>query len=622
LVKEMQKLLVGLEGKLADREKIPQKDALDMVYRQFFERHMELGPDKLSSLAFVVKRLHGLIEPDAMTKAYLFILSLDDKFFDELEEPTSEMDKTSVNWWKEFCKELSLTEEQKRQIKLRRLTGHRAKAELFYVAQRAQSMSKSIIERKYLAQSFVDLMRTFTNAQLAKFVIWVSTDACGNELLDMLWSELIEQIDDELDKERAMQEFPDDRALEVERLLNAVRQENGRLFRSLLESPDKRDSFRNARRIFADDIILIDPSNGGEYRGLDQAIRYVDKMRRAFTPTAVSPSPEMSPESSPRSDKLEVRFEEKSLDFAGDKAVGKFRIQGMYNGRLLDEASRSRHEPVMVDYECVVSITFADGSAKIKELVVSNDLVGLFQSLGQKGMETEEEEQDSEEENGVVKESIGAEEVPVVPSNTSEDVDNSNNIDTVEDFEAMLFEEEESHRMLGDMSASSNELASIVELQIRQEIISQLRLLFESDDREEAHQVASRILAERCVFIDSNMGTDHRGVEECFSYVKRIRSAFPKLKVVSESFEKDSKQPGEKIRFDWSLEANYGGKLAGQGLKPCTLKAVLFLTLDNEEIPSVTSLAMSWNAISLLKELGVQLKDHRLEGKRKNSGSV
>lgn len=578
LIKEMERLLEGLENKLADKEKSFQKDALDMVYQQFFERHMELGPDKLSSLSFVVKRLHGLLDPDALTKAYLYILTLDGKYFNEDEPlPVSEH-----NWWIEFCQELELSEEQKRQIKLRRLTGHRAKAELFYVAQRAESMSKSILERKHLAQSFLQLMRIFTTAQIAKFIVWVSNDPCGNELLDMLWSELMESIDQELSKEQLHDEVSDTRALEVQRLLNAVRQENGMLFKSVFESPDIRDAFKKAKRIFTDDVVLIDPSNGGEYHGLDQVMRYVEKMRRAFTPTSLklenyrlfdSSLNHSNEASSPSSPAFEVKFKEKSLEFTGDKAIGKFQVQGSYHGRLLDEVSRSNHDKVLVECESVVSITFAESSAKIKELVVSNDLVGLFQSLGNK---------------------LDPHAAAIAAAAATTAASRSSKIEYLPQIE--LFQ-----------AKCKN-------------LLSRLKALFQENDPEVSLGIATEILSDKCVFVDSNMGTDHRGVDECSLYIKRIRSAFPKLKVIEESVDIQHKQPKDRIQIEWLVEAAYGGKLASKDApKPCFLKGILFLVTEDGE--RINSLAMSWNATDLLRELGVQLKDEDRMGQKRLSSA-
>jgi hypothetical protein len=59
-----------------------------------------------------------------------------------------------------------------------------------------------------------------------------------------------------------------------------------------------------------------------------------------------------------------------------DKAIGKFLIRGPYRGNLWD----AQTIPI-VQLQCVVSLTFCPNSAKIQELVVSNDLLGLFQSL-------------------------------------------------------------------------------------------------------------------------------------------------------------------------------------------------------------------------------------------------
>jgi len=173
------------------------------------------------------------------------------------------------------------------------------------------------------------------------------------------------------------------------------------------------------------------------------------------------------------------------------------------------------------------------------------------------------------------------------------------------------------------VDSSGVEIAGPDEIRKREHILVELRSLFEMDDQEEAARLAERILADRCVFVDSNMGTDHRGIDECYRYVKRIRSAFPRLRVVKESFEKHVKPPGEPLRAEWLVEAAYGGRLASQQQpKPCTLRGTLFLTTDPEQGEVITNLSMSWNATSLLRELGVQLKDQRLQKRSSNAAAA
>lgn len=544
LLGEMEKLLREFEpGKLSSKERTPAKAALDSVYSQFLERHMELGPDRLSSLSFVAKRLHGLIDPDVLTKAYLFILTLPDS-------------EEGDEWWDEFVRVLELTEEQQRQIKLRRLFGHRLKAELFYVSQRAASMSKSIMGRKSMAMSFVDLMKTYTSPQLAKYVLWVNTDACGNELLDLLWDELVETVDQTLTREDDLlgeEGVMDIGTVEVQRLLNLVRQENGGLFKTLFENQDIRDSVRLSNRIFTQDVVLIDPSNGGKYTGLDQVIKYIDKMRRAFIPTN---NAEHHPPQ-------RMIFEQMCLEFSsGDKAIGKYQIKGIYHGHLAQQstpggagnppAPRPIKFPVSV--ECVVSITFAEDSAKIKELVVSTDMMGLFAGLSMRAS------------GGAAGASAARATAP----------DNSR-------------EEEEEARTRQVVQEN------------RTRLLRGVQRLFEEEG--DISDLAREWLDERCVFVDSNMVGNSRGVDECVAYIKRIRSAFPKFRVVQQDCVQQQIDAKERTKLEWQVEAAYGGKLASQH-KPCTLQGLMFLTTD-EHASTVTNLSMSWNATSLFRELGV-----------------
>ncbi|KAH9253366.1 hypothetical protein BASA81_008717 [Batrachochytrium salamandrivorans] len=555
LLGEMEKLLGEIEpGKLSSKERTPAKAALDSVYGQFLERHMELGPDRLSSLSFVAKRLHGLIDPDVLTKAYLFILTLPDS-------------EEGDEWWDEFVRVLELTEEQQRQIKLRRLFGHRLKAELFYVSQRAASMSKSIMGRKNMAMSFVDLMKSYTSPQLAKYVLWVNTDACGNELLDLLWDELIEIVDQTLTREDDLlgeEGVMDIGTVEVQRLLNLVRLENGGLFKTLFENQDIRDSVRLSNRIFTQDVVLIDPSNGGKYTGLDQVIKYIDKMRRAFIP---SNNAEHNPPQ-------RMNFEQMCLEFSsGDKAIGKYQIKGMYHGHLAQQSAPPATagntgsnpptpKPVKrpVSVECVVSITFAEDAAKIKELVVSTDMMGLFAGLST-GASTSS--------------AVAAAATHALPN-----VDDDDNDDR---------DEEERNRQIVTIQES------------RTRLLQGVQRLFEEEG--DILDLARALLDERCVFVDSNMVGNSRGVDECVAYIKRIRSAFPKFHVVQQDCVQQQIDAKERTKLEWQVEAAYGGKLASQH-KPCTLQGLMFLTTD-EEARTVTNLSMSWNATSLFRELGV-----------------
>ena len=501
LYKEMVALLINKEQN---------EDALKHVVELFNERYVEIGRDKMAALKYVAHGLARLLKPADLTTVHLFFLSQDDAFYET--DPA----------WTAMVKYLQLTPEQVAAMLARRAAGRRSKAEVWYAMQRMAALEQAVSEREEVAQRFMGLnVEALKPWQFAQLLSWSHSNPAGKEFLEILWDDLVAKVDAELEVERETQRRTDPDALQVQQTLDQLRLENVREIKRLftISLENKNELGRIGKKIFAPSGVLIDPSNGGEYNGIEGLLRYVEKMRRAFTSS---------------SNDVEIHFEERAVDVSKDKILAKFFVRGSYMGKLSEGDA-----PTPASLDSVMAVSFAEGSHLIKEVVVSNDMVGLFLGLGH-----------GEKAEGLV------------VRNASHPQDHA---------------------------------------AVKSQRLEELQRLFETDGDRAAMQLAQRVLTPRCVFVDSNQGTENKGYEECCAYLVRLRRAFPKLAVSSSASEEVSPLT---FKCEWNVAAEYGGALAKQQKRPCHLKGVLFVTME-EESCLISSVRMGWDASSLLRELGV-----------------
>jgi len=131
--------------------------------------------------------------------------------------------------------------------------------------------------------------------------------------------------------------------------------------------------------------------------------------------------------------------------------------------------------------------------------------------------------------------------------------------------------------------------------------IQELALVFsQADDRTAAEAVARRILCADCVFQDSYVGGEFRGVSECLDYAAKVRKPFPMFAVVeSKTSANEGSALGSPTRVDWTIRTLYRGPAAPKPID-CSFSAVVFVTFDDALIDAVH---FSWNVPELLAQL-------------------
>jgi hypothetical protein len=540
--KEMvQEIITALQNK---DEKLPS------LVHAFIEGYVETGKDKTAQLSFLIGRLHRMFAPENVSLRYLSIISSGDEELDE-------------ELWKEFRSVVNLTPEQETKLRARKVTGKRTLMETKYVLETFRAIAMQMNQRKSLSEAFHTLpTKTITALQFAKFLSWVHRDPFSTDLLDAAWNQLQIKIDAENEVIIAARDT-NANISEVKKLLDLVRLENRNLMKKLFMETDYREKERLAHRVFEDNVVIIDPSNGGEFRGMANALKYVNKIQKSFT----------NIETGEMSLVMMQKNDAKSGVLDGDRSLTKWFLYGMYSGKLLQGSggggggpstpttsssnsssnSNSSNHTMKIDtprqqyveMEVVISATFAKDGDRMKELVISTDLVGLLRSL----------------------------------KSTSTSIATSNSDETI----TLLHD----IRKLFEGNNSSTTTLSSSKFSI---------------DQNQARQ----LLSPRCIFEDSNMSCESKGIDDCIAYVELIRSAFPKFSVQSHT---DSKLEDGTLQSIWSVQAAYGGALARSTpdqARPCYLKVTMFIKTDDEDPSRVAQLKMSWDAASLFKQLGLQ----------------
>jgi predicted ester cyclase len=113
-------------------------------------------------------------------------------------------------------------------------------------------------------------------------------------------------------------------------------------------------------------------------------------------------------------------------------------------------------------------------------------------------------------------------------------------------------------------------------------------------------EAAGKLLDTNCVFQDSYVGGEFRGVEACATYAQKVRAPFPTFKVVEwKPTTNEGSALGSPVRVDWTIKAVYVGPAAAKPTE-CKFSAIVFVTFDETKIDSVH---FSWNAPQLMSQL-------------------
>lgn len=132
-----------------------------------------------------------------------------------------------------------------------------------------------------------------------------------------------------------------------------------------------------------------------------------------------------------------------------------------------------------------------------------------------------------------------------------------------------------------------------------------LASLFARENHGDAVTIAHEVLDDRCLFLDSNMGGRFTGRTQCIRYVERLRSPFPKFVVKGMNTSALTSQPNgdSRVQVGWAVDAVYDGQLV-KAPKACRFNGVLFVCFSGAS-GKIREVHMSWNATSLMQQLGV-----------------
>jgi predicted ester cyclase len=239
----------------------------------------------------------------------------------------------------------------------------------------------------------------------------------------------------------------------------------------------------------------------------------------------------------------EINVDLRELHVEGERARAKWVLSGTYTGKL-------GVKPRRVSF--VIVVTYRLQGGLIREMLVSWDAMGLMRQIG-------------------LFTSTGASSSYLPPASPRVKR-------TRLSIEQLAEAQNECTKGLGDMFCSSS--------------------------MDTMREVARRILDSQCVFQDSYLGGEFRGLEQCCVYANKVRKPFLTRFEIAECKRSTNEGAalGSPLRLDWTIKAVYSGPLAAR-LTECKFSAVVFVTFDETVIDSVH---FSWNAPQLEAQLRTQ----------------
>ena len=158
-------------------------DTIDM----FKERYADYGQERRCSIRYHIDQLEGLLQPTIVTKMGLWSLHQDDEFYED------KMGKQSIGQsiWNILCKELNVTDTQKKKIMSYRGRIRSLCSDL-KTSLRMLSDLRGRVENKNTAleREMQEIQGILTPQQSAKFVLWVSDNPACMQMLEQLWSSM------------------------------------------------------------------------------------------------------------------------------------------------------------------------------------------------------------------------------------------------------------------------------------------------------------------------------------------------------------------------------------------------------------------------------------------------
>lgn len=153
----------------------------------FKERYADYGQERRCSIRYHIDQLEGLLQPTIVTKMGLWSLHQDDEFYED------EQGKQTIGQsiWNILCKELNVTDAQKKKIMSYRGRIRSLCSEL-KTSLHLLSNLRGTVENKNTAleREMQEIQGILTPQQSAKFVLWVSDNPACMQMLEQLWSNM------------------------------------------------------------------------------------------------------------------------------------------------------------------------------------------------------------------------------------------------------------------------------------------------------------------------------------------------------------------------------------------------------------------------------------------------
>lgn len=543
---------------------------------------VERAGDRAAATSGTLSRISRLIDPTLFAKFYLWHGTARDDYF-----------SNPNGLWASISKEMCVTDEQTLQLTMRRDKLESLRAEIMDVSCKLADLQARVALREaadVLDANFVNQIQAqMSPTQLAKFILWLRTEKTALKVVqpNALSSFLTDVM--KVDHAGAPQStsprlpppaastatgaatgtattgttttttttgggkgaFPPPPVVPFKKPSLEMNRERVMLLTKGLWDGPKETLEKMAQSGFDPNVVLIDPNNGGEYHGIHKMLQYVHRIRLAF------------------GEKITVDLREMSLE--NDKARATWVLHGTYRGKLNNNnattatavAGAGNKHLKHVSFAIVCTYTFRPHSSLVQEMLVSWDAIGLMRQIG------------------LLRSTHGAHNKPVVQSPSASSAPPAKRLRSTE---------------LGELEAIT---------QLERQHVELLARLFSFTSEEDMTKLAEEILHPECVFQDSYMGFEFRGVGNCAQYIKKVRSPFPTLQVTSatlrEEVEGGGAALGSPLCLNWQIKAIYSGPLV-KTPSPCNFSCVVFVTFDAND-HTIDSAHLNWHAQKLMDQL-------------------
>jgi len=628
----------------------------DMALRRkvqvYMERHQDHGRDRQKAIGFILGRLQRLVEPEILTKQYLHIMTT------EMAENRPE-EAPHIPGWSSLLEEMQLTPAQQEEFSKRVKYAFRLRTELDCAFEKMRSIVQRCRRNKKVGDSLSELTQILKPEQFARFVAWVHSNPACKDILDELWGKLLTQCDIHINKEIASNPVA---VTQIKRF-----QENSAALATHLFSvvdPQAREDI--ARLCVHEDVVLVDANNNLDKRGVSEVTKYMSYVTRAFDAQSCEKTNSLRA--------LDVMEKSIVSDQQDDKVTGTWRLSGVYIGKLRPQSSNEESEHgngspfgLGAELQKARSELVEEAIAKVEAALKGNSVedvssTGLPRPDSKKAklvngplLSKEEQNKRTVTFNVIIEFSFAD---PTKPELITEMIISWDamalvgQLGLLEASEKGVLPPPKSGGEDGAVADTNSQAMASLRAQLladshdgeeaaklRRFYAESFQTLFETDDVEVRKRLAEAILDRTCIFDDTNVGNRYTGVSQCLVYVKKLRSAFSRLRIrstignekpvfVSRTQRRRSSSSGSlhsdissrssksssplspkgsytscAIELRWEIDAEYGGALVRQP-QACRFTAKVFLTTSTVDC-RIRLAKLDMEAQDLMHQLGI-----------------